>query len=267
MRYLRSCALRSGSSGNAILLASEQSSLLVDAGITGRGLACALQELEEDPAKLKGILLTHEHWDHISGLGVLLRRYRVPLYINVKTLRACLSDLGKVDPDLIRVVCDYETIRIDDFEIKPFPISHDAADPVGYTAKTDLGMIGICTDLGYTDEYVYRALAGTDICYLEANYDPEMLKAGSYPLYLKERIAGHQGHLSNDDCGRACIQLLEQGTERIVLSHLSLENNFPHLALLTVNDALAAAGAKEGRDYQLTAARRFDISVPQELTG
>ncbi len=267
MRYLRSCALRSGSSGNAILLASEQSSLLVDAGITGRGLACALQELEEDPAKLKGILLTHEHWDHISGLGVLLRRYRVPLYLNRKTLQACLSDLGKVDPDLIRVIYDYETIRIDDFEIKPFPISHDAADPVGYTAKTDLGMIGICTDLGYTDEYVYKALAGTDICYLEANYDPGMLKAGSYPPYLKERIAGHQGDLSNHDCGRACVQLLEQGTERIVLSHLSLENNFPPLALLTVNDALTAAGAKESLDYQLTAARRFDISVPQGLTG
>ncbi|MGI6089818.1 MAG: MBL fold metallo-hydrolase [Saccharofermentanales bacterium] len=267
MRYLRSCALRSGSSGNAILLASEQSALLVDAGITGKGLACALQDLAEDPAKLKGILLTHEHWDHISGLGVLLRRYRIPLYINRETLRACLPDLGKVDPDLIRVVYDHEKIRIDDFEIKPFPISHDAADPVGYTAETDLGTIGICTDLGYTDEYVYQALAGADICYLEANYDPDMLKVGSYPQYLKERIAGHQGHLSNDDCGRACIRLLEQGTERIILSHLSQENNFPHLALLTVNDALAAVGAKEGLDYQLTAARRFDISVPQGLTG
>ena len=125
--------------------------------------------------------------------------------------------------------------------------------------------MGICTDLGYADETVYQALRGVDICYLEANYDPELLKVGSYPLYLKERIAGHKGHLSNDECARACLRLLEQGTERIILSHLSNENNFPHLALLTVNDALVEAGANEGIDYKLLTARRYDLSETQEL--
>lgn len=263
--YLRTSALRSGSSGNSILVSSDQSSVLIDTGITGKGLACALKDLDESPDKLKGILITHEHCDHISGLGVILRRYKIPLFINKDTLKAAMPSLGKFDPDLIRVIYPEEKYQIDDLEIMAFPVSHDAAAPVGYTISSERGSVGICTDLGYTDERVYKALAGSKLCYLEANYDQELLKLGSYPLRLKERIASHHGHLSNDESGLACIRLLEQGTEKIILSHLSLENNFPHLALLTVNDALTNAGAKEGLDYQLTAARRFDVSEPQEI--
>ncbi|HHU08060.1 MAG TPA: MBL fold metallo-hydrolase [Clostridiaceae bacterium] len=265
MKYLRTSALRSGSSGNSILISTDQSSVLVDAGITGKGLTCALGELDESPDKLKGILITHEHCDHISGLGVILRRYKIPFFINKETLKQVLPGLGRFDPDLIRIIYPDESFRIDDLEIMAFPISHDAVAPVGYTISSGLGTIGVCTDLGCTDERVFQALSGSKLCYLEANYDQELLRMGNYPLKLKERIAGHHGHLSNDESGAACIRLLQQGTERIILSHLSQENNFPHLALLTVNDALTEAGAKEGLDYQLTAARRYDVSEPQEI--
>lgn len=265
MRYLRTSALRSGSSGNSILVSTDQSSVLVDAGITGKGLANALKDLDESPDKLKGILITHEHSDHISGLGVILRRFKIPFFINKKTLKKVLPELGNFDPDLIRIIRADETFQVDDLEIMAFPISHDAAAPVGYTISSELGSIGVCTDLGCTDEGVYKALADSKLCYLEANYDQELLRMGSYPLKLKERIASHHGHLSNDESGIACIRLLEQGTEKIILSHLSQENNFPHLALLTVNDALTEAGAKEGLDYRLTAARRYDVSEPQEI--
>ncbi len=265
MGYLKSCALRSGSSGNSILISSPKSLLLVDAGITGKGLESGLKDLGEDIEKLKGILITHEHSDHISGLGVILRRYKLPFYINIKTLEAALPQLGDFDPNLVKIIHPQEKFSLDDLEISSFPVSHDAADPVGFTVRTKDGSVGIVTDLGCTNEEIFTALAGVDICYLEANYDQDMLKYSSYPLRLKERIASHYGHLSNEQSGLACIRLLKQGTSRIVLSHLSNENNFPHLALLTVNDSLTAAGAVQGKDYQLTAARRYELSEPQQI--
>jgi phosphoribosyl 1,2-cyclic phosphodiesterase len=261
MRAL-SVSLRSGSSGNATFVRTPSARLAVDVGLSGRRFADALESIGEHADDIDAILLTHEHADHCSGLGVVMRRHRIPLYVTRWTYREVKGMLGRVDESLIHFIEAGTPFAVRDTVITPFSTPHDAIDPLGFRIHTDDGDIGIATDLGYFSDDVRAALSGCKIVHLEANFDPEMLETGSYPRHLKRRIASREGHLSNFDAGAAAVDLLRHGTEAFALSHLSEENNRPYLALSTVMDTLAREGAKVGRDYIIKASPRYTCAEP-----
>lgn len=258
----RSCALRSGSSGNAIYIESGSTSLLVDAGVNARTVELALRDIETTPSALSGLLITHEHSDHVAGVGVLMRRYKLPLYVNAPTLKGMRRTLGAVDESLIHIITTEESFTVGELDVRSFHTSHDAAESVGYRIESLDGAVSVCTDLGWFEPHQLNALADSRLVYLESNYDPAMLAAGAYPYVLKRRILGQQGHLSNDDCGLAMIELLKSGTDQFVLSHLSKDNNYPELAWLTVRNCLNTVGAKIDRDLRIGIAGRYETSSP-----
>lgn len=257
---IESYALRSGSSGNCIYVGENERGLIIDAGISGKGFAASLLENNLTPDKIEGIVITHEHIDHISGLGVLLRRHKIPLYISEKTLDSALPRLGKFDLSLIRLIEADRPFSVGSLQVTGVSVPHDAADPMAYKIEGAGGQISVCTDIGYLDREVMVKLSGSKLLYLESNYDEFMLANGPYPASLKTRIKGKRGHLSNEACGEALIEFVKQGTTEIVLSHLSQDNNLPHIALSTVATYLHLIGAKEGSDYRLQAAKRYVCS-------
>ena len=263
MNKVKVRALRSGSSGNIYLLEAGSTRLILDCGVNGKQFASALAEAGISAAEIpgmQGILITHEHSDHISGLGVILRRYKLPVYMNRATYMAAAPRLGRFDQELLNFIEPGESLPIGDFLVKAFAISHDAADPQAYSFDTEAGKIAFCTDTGLVDDPIYAELQGSKLVFLESNYEPQLLEAGPYPWPLKQRIRGEHGHLSNQRAAELCSQLLETGTDRFVLSHLSQENNFPLLALQATEAQLSAAGAQENLDYQLYVANRYQVS-------
>lgn len=257
-----SVSLRSGSSGNSTFIRTESAGIVIDCGMNGKQFALALASVNERPEAVDAILLTHEHSDHCSGLGVVMRRHRIPLYITEKTYRAAKSQLGRIDESLVHLIAPGQSFSVRDTVILPFSTPHDAIDPVGFRIASSYGDIGVATDLGHFAKPAREALTGCRIVYLEANFDPDMLETGSYPRFLKQRITSEYGHLSNDQAGQAASYLIRHGTEIFALSHLSQENNRPSLALRTVSGQLETDGAKIGRDYVITASSRFECSDP-----
>lgn len=255
-----SFSLCSGSSGNSTYVGTSSACLLIDCGLNGRQLVRALNAYDIDPAKLDAILLTHEHVDHCSGVGVAMRRYDIPLYLTEKTYLAVRSSLGKIDESHIHLIMPGKPFAVRDTEILPFSTPHDAADPVGFRVIDRSGDIGVCTDLGYFSRDVRTALRGCRIVFLEANYDVEMLETGPYPRFLKQRIAGRQGHLSNVDAGEAAAWLVRYGAEAVSLSHLSENNNRPGRAMVTVREALLKYGIRAGRDCLVQTSPRHTCS-------
>lgn len=263
MSGLSCCALRSGSSGNSTFFCGPDGRVLVDLGINGRSFVSALQEIsfpEDLIHTINGILVTHEHRDHIAGLGVIMRRYKLPVYMNRKTFEAAVQSLGKVDLNLIHLIYPEEAFELGGFHITPFRTSHDAADPMAYTLENEHGKVAICTDLGIMQEHIMSHLRGSRLVYIEANFEPQLLASGPYPAALKARIRGERGHLSNEDCARVCADLIQGGTEQFMLSHLSRENNYPDMARLVVRQGLEAVGAVENSDYRLDVSRRYKAS-------
>lgn len=257
---IESFALRSGSSGNSIYVGRHGRGLIVDAGINGKSFAASLLQHGTTPETIEGIVITHEHIDHVSGLGVILRRHRIPLYISEETLAGTLPKIGPIDLSLVRPIRAGEPFTIGDFQLTGVRVPHDAADPMAYKIENEGGCVSVCTDIGMLDDVVMEALSGSRLLYLESNYDDFMLANGPYTQALKKRIRGKYGHLSNEACGEALIEFVRRGTTEIVLSHLSQDNNLPQIALRTVRDFLSLIGAKEDDDYRLQAARRFDCS-------
>lgn len=257
-----SAALRSGSSGNSILVRTESATLVVDLGMSGRQFERALDRFDLTPSQIDGILLTHEHRDHLSGLGVVMRRHHIPLYVTLPTLEAALPDLGTVDHERIHLILPEQTFVVRDTPIRAFPVPHDAADPVGFRIGSRSGDVGIATDLGSFAPAVREHLKGCRTVHLEANYDEAMLWNGPYTMRLKRRIAGADGHLSNPESAQAALWLLRHGTEAFALSHLSRENNLPHLALSQVCELLEAAGARLDRDVRVRTSERYACSAP-----
>lgn len=233
---MRLCSIASGSSGNCIYAGTENTHILVDAGISGRRIENGLKEFGTAPEELSGVFITHEHVDHIQGLGVLSRRYHLPIYGTRETLLTLSKapGLGKIDESLFRPVVPDQPLEIGDIRVNPFSISHDAANPVCYTFESGGHKLGMATDLGTYDGYIVERLSGSEILYLEANHDVNMLMAGAYPYALKQRILGARGHLSNDSCANLICELLHDGLRSIVLAHLSKENNYAELAYETV---------------------------------
>lgn len=232
------CVLASGSRGNSVYLAAGEGALLIDAGLSGREIERRIRQRKLDPRNLTAILVTHEHSDHIRGVGVLARRYNLPVYMTAPTHRAARKIIGHL-PD-----CHYfqpgTGFTLANFKIHPFALSHDAADPVGFTFAGNGSRIGIATDLGVATGLVEERLKGCDLLLVEANHDTEMLTAGPYPWHLKQRIRSRNGHLSNSATGDLLGKIVHPHLRQIVLGHLSETNNSPQKARQTVEEALAS---------------------------
>lgn len=260
---MRLCSIASGSSGNCIYVGTEATHLLVDVGISGKRTENGLNTLGITGRDLDGILITHEHVDHISGLGVMARKYGIPIYATPGTIDAIqsCSSVGKIDSSLFREVKEDEKLMIKDLYVNPMRISHDAAQPVAYRISYGNKKVGICTDLGVYNDYTVECLKGMDALLLEANHDVNMLQVGPYPYYLKQRILGDRGHLSNENSGRLLSRILHDGLENILLGHLSKENNLPELAYEAVRMEIAMGdNPYRANDFRLQVANRSDVS-------
>ena len=254
------CPLASGSSGNSTLVSFGGLRLLVDIGISAGRVTKSLHELGLSPLDLSGILITHEHVDHIRGLDVFCRKNSVPLFANEATFNAIRSRFPSLPESLLNRFETGQDFYIDDVNVMPFPIPHDAMDPLGFRFTQNALSCAVATDIGHLNEIWLSAVEGVQALVLESNHDVGMVEAGNYPAHLKRRILSRKGHLCNEDCARAVIRLWKRGTQSVILAHLSGENNLPELAYSTVCGLLNEAGITPGEDIIVTVARRDGIS-------
>ena len=268
---LRFSPLFSGSSGNATYVGCDGAGILVDAGLSGSKVTQELTRVGVDPAQLDAILVTHEHTDHIKGIGILSRKYDLPVYATEGTWNAMYDKIGNVLDKNIRIFEPEQDFFIGPIDVMPFPTPHDAAQPVGYTFELAGAKLASATDLGSVRESWMKHILGADAVLLESNFDPGMLDYGPYPMELKRRIRGRHGHLSNDDAGEVAVELVRQGARHVILGHLSKENNYPELALKCAELALIQAGFVPDEDVKLTVASRDGctgmFSITSELMG
>ncbi len=260
---MRLCSIASGSSGNCVYVGSDTTHLLLDVGISGKRTEAGLQELGLKMSDIDGIFITHEHADHINGLGVLARKYGVPIYGTKGTIDAIRQtrSLGKIDESLFRYIKADEKCRVKDVTLYPIRTSHDAAESVAYRINHDRQKIAVITDLGCYNDYTVECLKGLDVLYLEANHDVHMLQVGPYPYYLKQRILCERGHLSNEAAGRLLSRVLHDDMKAIVLGHLSQENNLPELAYESVRVEVTMADVPySGNDFPMYVAKRNEVS-------
>lgn len=257
------CSIASGSSGNCIFVGTDHTGVLIDAGISGKRVVAGLQSIDRKPEELDGILVTHEHSDHIKGIGVLVRKYGIPVYCSAGTKRAMLEQnmLGKVDETLFHEIAADESFHLKELEIQPFCVSHDAAEPVAYRLSGGGKAVAVATDLGYYDDYIVEHLRALDAVLIESNHDVNMLQVGSYPYYLKQRILGFKGHLSNDNAGRLLGEILHDNMKAVMLGHLSKENNYEALALATVcSEITMGDNPFKADDFPIRIAKREEPS-------
>ena len=260
---MRLCSIASGSSGNCIYVGSDNAHVLVDAGISGKRITQGLNSLDLTGEDIDGILVTHEHSDHIQGLGVIARKYHIPIYATGGTVDAMsrMKSLGKMPDGIFREIREDEPFVIKDMTINPFTISHDAVQPVGYRLECGEQSVGIATDLGKYNDYIIGHLQNLDALLLEANHDIRMLQVGKYPYYLKQRILGDTGHLSNENAGRLLCRLLHDNLKAVFLGHLSRENNYEELAYETVcSEVTLGDNPYKSRDFRIQVAKRDCIS-------
>ena len=257
------CSIASGSSGNCIYVGTDATHLLVDVGISGKKTEGGLNSIGQSLTNIDGILITHEHSDHICGLGVLSRKYHIPIYATCGTINAIKnsSSVGKIEEELFVPVKADESFRIKDITVDPMRTSHDAAEPVAYRMKYGNKKIAIATDLGTYNEYTVECLKGMDLLFLEANHDVNMLQVGPYPYQLKRRILGDKGHLSNELSGQLLKRIAHEKLQGVVLGHLSKDNNIPELAYETVRVELAMGSDIYNEvQFPITVAKRDEVS-------
>ena len=250
--------LASGSSGNAALVSCGGTHILLDAGISARRITTGLRQLGVDPELLTAIFITHEHQDHIAGLQVLTKKLRVPI---VATNLTC-AELAAKAPNTLDLLRSQEAgtgLQAGRLWVESFSTPHDAADSVGYSVHGDGSTLVICTDLGHTTPAVLKAAGDCDLILCEANHDPEWVRSGPYPYYLKERILGEYGHLSNEAGADLAIHAVENGARTVILGHLSSENNTPAHAYEEVACKMRRAGIDPERDIHLSVAPRKDL--------
>lgn len=253
------CPLRSGSSGNALFVQAGGVRVLVDAGLSGKAVERAMGDIGATPDTLGAILITHEHTDHTAGVGVLSRRWDLPVYATEDTWIAMEAKgcLGEVALKNRRTFANDQDFYVGDLAVSPFSIPHDAADPVGFALYHAGRKLCVATDLGHISHGWMKAIEGSDLVLLEANHDPDLLRASTrYHARLKSRILGKRGHLSNADSGSALTELAELGLRHVILGHLSAETNTPELAHSTVCERLQEAGIRPGDDIQVDLAYR-----------
>lgn len=260
---MRFCSIASGSSGNCIYIGNSNTHLLIDTGISKKKIEEGLDKIGLTGDDITAILITHEHVDHIQGLGVFCRKYQVPIYATGGTVKGILDykGLGKLPDGLLHEIKVGEPFEIQDMQVYPFAISHDANEPSAYRIECDGKKIAIATDLGEYDDTIVANLQGLDGILLEANHDVHMVEVGPYPYPLKQRVLGRRGHLSNELSGRLLCDILHDKLQFIVLGHLSKENNFPELALETVKlEVTLSTNSYQGDKLPLTVAARDGVS-------
>ena len=259
------CSFSSGSSGNCYLIKSENTAVLVDAGISGKKIFEGLAATETSREKLAALLITHEHSDHTKSIKTLLKKEKsLKAYANAMTwgqIDCQISDEQK------KIFETGESFLIGDIQVRTFRVSHDAADPVGYTFFSGGKQISIVTDTGCMSEDIILEIKEADLLILEANHDVDMLKIGRYPWFLKQRVLGEEGHLSNTAAGETILRLLSENNKerQVLLAHLSKENNFPEMAYQTVKNILEEADYYIGKHILLTTIIRDEVSLVYEI--
>lgn len=254
--------IASGSSGNCIYMGSGSTHILIDTGISKKKIEAGLNELGVKPEELSAILVTHEHSDHISGIGVMSRAYEVPIYGTQGTIDGIISykNLGKMPEGLTNSIKVDEVFTIGDLSIEAFTISHDANEPSGYVVECEGKKAAVATDLGTYDNYIVEKLKEVNAIFLEANHDSHMVELGPYPFNLKKRVLGEEGHLSNELSGRLLCDILHKSLKYVVLSHISKDNNYELLAYETVKlEVLMSAVPFTAEDFELIIANRDGV--------
>ncbi len=260
---MRLVSIASGSSGNCVYVGSETTHVLVDAGISNKKIEAGLNEIGVKGSELDAVVVTHEHSDHVRGLGILGRRHPVPIYGTRETLEEILGadGFGEYPRELLRPVVPDVDFMVGDLTIRAFRIDHDAANPVAYRLQCGKRSVAVATDMGHYDQYIIDHLQGLDALLLESNHDVRMLETGPYPYYLKKRIMGDHGHLSNDNAGRLLDHLLHDGLKKILLGHLSRTNNYPELAYETVKLEIDQGDSGyRSSDFSISVAKRDEMS-------
>lgn len=273
---MRFTSIASGSSGNSTYIGTESTHILVDVGVTMKAVNAGLHELDLDLKDIDAIFLTHEHIDHIRAVGTIARKYDIPVYGTLGTLREVMLNrtLGEFSHDRLFPILPDNRLDIGDLKVLPFSIYHDAADPVGYRIESGKAgengesarNVAVATDLGHYDDYIAEHLKDLDAMVLESNHDVRMLSNGPYPVSLKRRILSDHGHLSNDNCGRLLDSILSKRIKHVFLGHLSKENNLPDLALKTVQQEIDNSGSEhKAGDISISVAHRDRISEVIEI--
>lgn len=265
---MRFSSIASGSSGNCLYVGSDCTHILIDAGISGKKIEEGLRLASLSPKDIDGILVTHEHSDHIQGIGVLARKYGIPIYASEGTLRGIknCSSLGRVDESLFNVIKADCPFFVKDLKVRPIKISHDANEPTAFRVYSEKKSVSVITDLGTFNEYTIDCLRESNVLLCEANHDIRMLQAGPYPYPLKQRILSDYGHLSNENGGKLISALLHDGTKKVYLGHLSKENNMPEIAYETVRLEIEASDTPyHGNDFPIEVAKRDMPLAPVEI--
>lgn len=261
---MRLCSIASGSSGNCIYVGSKNTHLLVDTGISKKRIIERLNKLDIDACDLDGILITHEHIDHIKGLGVMNRAFNIPMYCTNDTFKAMknVKSIGEIDFSNFHIIDANDDFLIGDINVQSIATSHDSSDSCIYRFNHCNNSVAVVTDLGTYDEKIINKLKNLNAMLLEANHDIKMLEVGPYPYMLKQRVASDKGHLSNEQAGEFLNKIINPNLERIYLGHLSKDNNFPELALETVKCEITYDDSHEfkGEEINIKVAERETIS-------
>lgn len=261
---LRFSVLASGSTGNAIYVETEEHSFLIDAGLSGKQMEGLFAKINRDMSKLTGLLVTHEHSDHIKGVGIVARKYKLPIYANAKTWAAMDGLIGEV-PSEQKFTFDMESVKsFGSLDIESFGVSHDAAEPMFYVFHHGGKKLVLVTDTGYVSDRMKGIISNADAFVFESNHDVGMLRMGRYPWNIKRRILSDVGHVSNEDAALAMSDVVGDQTKRIYLAHLSLDNNMKELAKMSVTQTLQTRGIIVGEQFELY---DTDPKIPTELTA
>lgn len=262
---LRFCSLYSGSTGNSLFVQNNNTKILIDAGVSGKKIIDALDSINVNPNEIDAILITHEHSDHVQSVGTFSKKFNVPVYANSKTWSKIPKEAEKINKENIFTFKTSEDFVVCDLVIHPFKTPHDAIESCGFNIFDGKTKISIATDLGHVTSEIKDCLKGSKFALLESNYEPEVLRICSYPSLLKSRIAGPNGHLSNNMAGQAISDLIESGLATVMLGHLSKESNFPEMAYETVLTELENRKFKRGT-IDLSVASRFEPSKLIEIS-
>ncbi len=267
---MKLCSIASGSGGNCIYVGSANTHVLIDAGISKKKIEAGLLDIGVPVSEISGIFITHEHSDHIAGLGVMSRGYSIPIYASSGTIRGIKQSkaVGEIQEALLNPIDVNHPVTHGELIIEAFHISHDSIEPTGYKITHEEKSLAVVTDLGCYDEYTINKLCKLDAVFLEANHDVHMLEVGKYPYSLKKRVLGNKGHLSNELSGRLLCDILHKKLKYVMLGHISKDNNYDELAYETVKLEVNLSEVPFScKDFKLMVAKKDGLSEMIVLNG